>query len=386
MQERQFDIVLYGATGFTGRQAAKYLGSHAPKSLRWAIAGRDRAKLEAIGLNVPILLADAKNQSDVDSIVGKARVLLTMAGPFKLFGDPFVDACVRLGTDYLDISGEPARIRGLIDRYHKAAEAARVRIVNFCGVSSAPADLAVWLVNEALGKRLVEAKGFVRLGGGSFSGGTIASISDGIESGDAARERDIFLLNPERKSLPSPIEKDPCHIRYDGDVKAWTAPSPMGLSDTRAIRRSGALLGKDIRYQEYLEFPGAGGFFGALGFRTMIGLFGTAMSVRSLRNIVRKKIPPGAGPSEKAMDSGWYEIKVLGSSDTGQKAMATFKGKGDAGNRITVRCVCEAALALALDEQKSQQTYGVLTPSIALGQVLVDRLKRASLDITVSSL
>lgn len=132
MATREFDVVLYGATGFVGRHTVAYFGGNAPKGLRWAIAGRDRDKLEALGSGVPIRVADARNKADVDALAAKTRVILTTAGPFKLYGDPLVDACVRLGTHYVDISGEPARIRGLIDRYHREAKAAGVRIVNFC--------------------------------------------------------------------------------------------------------------------------------------------------------------------------------------------------------------------------------------------------------------
>lgn len=143
MAPREFDVVLYGATGFVGRQTVAYFGGNAPKGLRWAIAGRDGDKLEALGAGVPILAADARNQADVDALAAKTRLILPSAGPFKLYGDPLVDACVRLGTHYVDISGEPARIRGLIDRYHRDAKAAGVRIVNFCAMSSTPSDLGV---------------------------------------------------------------------------------------------------------------------------------------------------------------------------------------------------------------------------------------------------
>lgn len=383
MPAREFDVVLYGATGFAGRQAVAYFTEHAPKDLRWAIAGRDRAKLAALGAKVPVLVAEAKTQDEVDAVVAKTRVLLTTAGPFKLYGDPFVDACVRLGAHYVDISGETARIRGLIDRYHQTAEAAGVRIVNFCAISSTPADLGVYLLNKQLGDRLLEAKGFFRLGGGSFSGGTIASISHAHDTGDTLREKDIFLLNPDRQRAERPIERDPRRVRYDRDIKAWTTPSPMGLSDTRAVRRSGALAGRDIVYQEYATFPS---YFGALAFNTIFSLFGAAMSIRSMRGFLQKKMPPGTGPSEAAMDAGWFELQIWGKSDAGQKAMVALKGKGDAGNRITVKCLCESAFALAADEAELPRSFGVLTPSVAFGDVLVGRLQAAGIDITTHSL
>lgn len=384
MSAKEFDVVLYGATGFTGRQAVAYFTQRAPKGLRWAIAGRDQAKLMALGANAPILVAEATNQAEVDSIVTKTRVLVTTAGPFKLYGDPFVDACVRLGAHYVDISGETARIRSLIDRYHQTAKTTGVRIVNFCAISSAPADLGVFLLNRQLGGRLREAKGYFQLGGGSFSGGTIASMSHSHDIGDAAREKDIFLLNPHHQREATPIERDPRGVHYDRDIKAWTTPSPMGLSDTRAVRRSGVLTGRDVIYQEYAAFPG--GYFSAFGFNTIIGLFGTAMSIRPMRNFLQRKMPPGTGPSEAAMDAGWFELQVLGTSDAGKKAMVMLKGKGDAGNRITVKCLCESALALAMDEARLPRAFGILTPSVAFGDVLVERLRGAGIDIFAENL
>jgi short subunit dehydrogenase-like uncharacterized protein len=381
MSSRDFDVVLYGASGFVGRQAVAYFRRHAPGDLRWAIAGRDPAKLATLGAEAPILVADARTQGQVDAIVARTRVLATTAGPFRLFGDPFVDACVRLGTDYVDISGDAARIRDLVDRYHRAARVARVRLVNFCAVSSTPADLGVFLLGKQLGGRLREAKGFVRLGGGSFSGGTIASISHSHDSGDAARTRDILLLNPDLERRVLPLERDPQLVRYDCDAKAWTAQSPMGISDTRAVRRSGVLRGQDIAYQEYAVFPGWAGFFRALGFSTLLGLFGVAMRFRAVRRWLQKKMPPGTGPSETEMDAGWYELRLLGRSHDGHRARVIFKGQGEAGTRLTVKCLCESALALAVDRPRLPDMFGVLTPSAAFGDVLANRLRAAGIEI-----
>jgi short subunit dehydrogenase-like uncharacterized protein len=383
MSTREFDVVLYGATGFVGRQTVAYFAHNAPKGLRWAIAGRDHAKLAALGAEVPILTADARSQPDVDAIVAKTRVVLTTAGPFELYGDPLVDACVRLGTHYVDISGEPARIRALIDHYHQSAKVAGVRIVNFCAISSAPSDLGVYLLDKALGGRLREAKGYFRLGGASFNGGTIASISHAHETGVSAREKDVFLLNPDLGRPAKPLEFDPKGVHYDREVKAWTTASPMGVSNTRAVRRSAALTGHDIVYQEYATYPG---YLDALGFDTMIGLFNAAMSVRPVRQFLQRKLPPGSGPSDADMDAGWFELKMLGKSDRGQSAMVTMKGQGDVGNRITVRCVCESALAIALNEAELPAAFGVLTPSVAFGDVLVQRLENAGIGISATAL
>lgn len=381
MSTRDFDVVLYGATGFVGRQTVDYFIRNAPKELRWAIAGRNHAKLAALGAGVPILTAEARDQADIDAMVAKTRVIMTTAGPFKLYGDPIVDACVRLGTHYVDISGEPARIRALINRYHSSAKAAGVKIVNFCGMSSAPSDLGVYLLNKEFGGRLREAKGYFRLGGVSLNGGTIASISHAYETGVAALEKNVFLLNPEGGRRPTPVELDPKGVRYDREVKAWTTASPMGPSNTRAVRRSGVLNGHSIVYQEYATYPG---YFNAWQFNTMIGLFNAAMGVKAVRQFVQKKVPPGSGPSEADMDAGWFELKIFGKSDSGQSAMVTMEGKGDIGNRITVKCVCESALAIGLSEAALPVAFGVLTPSVAFGDVLAQRLVSAGIKIGIT--
>jgi short subunit dehydrogenase-like uncharacterized protein len=383
MPAKDFDVVLYGATGFVGRQAAAYLAQKAPKDLRWAIAGRDRAALASLGVDAPILIADARDQTAVDAIVARTRVLATTAGPFRLYGDPFVDACVRLGAHYVDISGETARIRDLIDRHDPAARAAAVRIVNFCAVSSTPADLGVFLLDKQLGGRLAKATGFYRLGGGSFNGGTIASISLSHDSGDAVREKNPFLLNPDSKRATGSIERDPRGVRYNHEIKAWTTPAPMGISDTRAVRRTGVLAGRDVFYQEYAVYPT---YLGALGFNTILNLFDAAMGLRPVRNFLKTRMPPGSGPSEAEMDAGWFELQILGVSDAGRKAKVTLKGRGDVGNRITTLCLCESALAIALDEARLPHAFGVLTPSVAFGDVLAKRLRSAGIEIVTQDL
>lgn len=380
MTEKRFDLVLYGATGFVGRQAVAYFREHAPRDLRWAIAGRDPAKLQALGAGVPILIADAGDGDQLDDLVGSTRVLASTAGPFRLHSDPLVEACVRLGAHYVDISGETARIRDLIDRHHEKAKAARVRIVNFCAASSIPADLGVWLLDQELEGRLKEAKGYYEIGGGSFNGGTIASIGLALESGDARRESDPFLLGPLSGRKPTPLEKDPKGVRYDRDIGAWTTLSPMGTSDTRAVRRSSLLKGRDVLYQEYSVFPG--GFGSALGFDTIFGLFNTAMRLGFVRRMLARKTPPGTGPSEAEMDAGWFKLRLFGRAGA-NKAVVTVSGRGDVGNRITTKCFCQSALALSLDEDRLPRVYGVLTPSVAFGDILLERLKSAGLEFSV---
>ncbi len=379
---REFDLILYGATGFTGRQAAAYLASRADPGLRWAVAGRDREKLTALGSSAPILVAATDRPAELDAMAARARVVLTMAGPFKRYGDPIVAACLRAGTDYCDISGETARIRGLIDRHNADAVEQRVRIVNFCGASSVPADLAVHLLDQRLGGRLVEAKAAVSIRGGSFNGGTIASIADAIESGDAAREADPFLLGPAGR-VPTPIEQDPTGLRFDPDLGAWMTPSPMGRSDTRAIRRSAALTGRDIVFQEYMGFGGAGAWRRAAGTVALLRGLDLAFGWTPTRRLLQRMTAPGQGPSEERMDAASYALRVWGRGAEGSTAHALIADAGDPANRVTVKCACESALALALEPEALPSRFGVLTPAVAMGDVLVRRLVAAGMTLDV---
>ena len=376
---REFDLILYGATGFTGRQAAGYLFHHAPAGLRWAIAGRDDHKLRELGLDIPVLLADATNVEQLGQLANRSSVVLTTAGPFRRYGDPLVRACVESGTHYCDISGETARIRDLIDTYHADAEAKRLKIVPFCGVSSVPVDLGVLLLDEQLQDKLVVVKAALSLEGGAFNGGTIASTIDGVESGDAARQLDPFLLGPPARK-PSPLERDPRGIRYDRDLRAWVIPSPLAQSDTRAVRRSGVLLHRDVPFQEYLGFRGATAVPRALGTLAVLTLMNLTYRFLWSRRLLSSIVKPGQGPTEKRMAQGSYRLHLWGLTEGGERAELTISGRGDAGNRITVLCACECALALALNEGLPER-YGVLTPSTAVGTVLAHRLRGAGITI-----
>jgi len=236
MARRDYDLVLYGASGFTGRQAVDYLARHA-RSLRWAIAGRDLAKLEAAreqaGAKADVLVAESDDQSAVDAVAERTRVLASTAGPFALYGGALVDACVRHGTHYADITGETPWVRDLIDRHHLRAAADGTRIIPCCGFDSVPSDLGTWLVvrhlREHLGAGCREVKAYFRMRGG-FNGGTLATALNLQESGQAARTRDPFLLNPPRRHSRAAMERnrDPVSARYDEDIDAWIGPYFMG--------------------------------------------------------------------------------------------------------------------------------------------------------------
>lgn len=370
---RDFDVILYGATGFTGRQTVAYFAQHAPAGLKWAIAGRNRAKLESLNAQVPLLAADAADQPGIDALVARTRVLLSTAGPFALYGTGIVDACVRLGTHYVDITGETAWVRTLIDRYHEKAAAEGTRIIPCCGFDAVPSDLGAMLIVKALGPDTREIKAFFKMRGG-LNGGTLASMMNMYESHADQTMNDPFLLSPSAARPARDLELDPSKETYDTDAQSWVTPFLMSKINTRVVRRSCALLGLDFAYQEYMKFSGS--FAGPLALVTAAGgsLFGHAMEYPTMRRVLRSVSPaPGEGPSQHTMDNGWFRCELIGEASNGRTASGVISDQGDPGNRVTVKCVCESALALALDPLPERA--GVLTPSTGIGDALVTRLR-----------
>ncbi|HVO97055.1 MAG TPA: saccharopine dehydrogenase NADP-binding domain-containing protein [Bryobacteraceae bacterium] len=367
---RDFDVILYGATGFTGRQTVAYFKKHAPPDLHWAIAGRNRAKLEALNAGVPVIAADSTDTAAIDTMAGRTRVVLNTAGPFARYGGAIVDACVRFGTHYADITGETAWVRGLIDRYHAKAEAEGTRIVPFCGFDSIPSDIGAMLISRALGPETSEVKAFFKMKGG-LNGGTFASAVNLFESGQQMVVRDLFLLSPGITRPPRDLERDPASALFDQDLQGWIAPFVMGSINTRVVRRSCQILGADFAYQEYTN---AGSHFAASLVSSGSAFFEKALASATMRGFLKKLAPaPGQGPSEKTMNSGWFRCDLFGRASDGRTARGVISDQGDPGNRVTVKCLCESAMCLAIE--KLPERAGVLTPSTALGDALVARLR-----------
>jgi short subunit dehydrogenase-like uncharacterized protein len=379
---RDFEIILNGATGFTGRQTVEYFKQHAPANLTWAIAGRNQSRLSALNANVAILIADASDQQAIDALVSRTKILLNTAGPFAIYGTGFVDACVRFHTHYVDITGETHWVRMLIDRYHEKAQSDGTRIIPCCGFDSVPSDLGAMLIAQALGPDTYEVKAFFKMKGG-LNGGTLASMLHMYESNANKIMSDPFLLSPSITRPPRDLEIDPSKETYDTDAKAWTSPFIMGKINTRVVRRSCAIRDQDFAYQEYTKFDGS--LAGPLALITTAGgsLFDRAMDVPTMRRILRTVSPaPGEGPSQHTMDTGWFRCELIGKASNGRTAQAVVAGQGDPGNRVTVKCLCESALALAKDQLPDRA--GVLTPSTGIGEALVTRLKARGMTFTAS--
>ncbi len=404
--KRKYDVVLYGATGFVGRQTVAYFAAHAQvrsAALRWALAGRNRDKLELVrrecggaAADAGIVLAAADDTRALNALARNAAVVLSTAGPFDLYGSKLVAACVKHGTHYVDITGETPWVHGLINQHHAQAVVDGTRIIPFCGFDSVPSDLGAWLMVQAMQQRhgvpCVDVKAGFSMRGG-LNGGTLASVLNIMASGQASAFADPFLLNPDTgRPRNSSGHADPHRPRFDTDFKAWMGPFFMGPINTRVVRRSAALLdyGPDFRYQEYLRV-GAGLVAGAAAASLSVGMgvSQAALAFAPVRRLAARVAPkPGEGPSQARMDNGSFRCELVGRGAKRQLLRGRVADQGDPGNRATTKMLCEAALCLALEPGRlpgGRTRGGVLTPASGLGQVLVDRLRGAGMTLEVDT-
>jgi len=403
--DRDFEIVLWGATGYTGRLVAEYLAT-APSAqgLRWALAGRDGAKLERVCADLtvtsphvaqlPILLGDAAAPSTLDAIARRTRVVCTTVGPYAKYGSELVAACVRAGTHTCDLTGELQWIRRMIDAHHEAARASGARIVHCCGFDSIPSDLGVFMLHEAAearGRRIARVDAVFGESSGGFSGGTVASMLGLLE--EVARDPgvkrlldDPYALDPSPRT-GGPDGPDAKGVAYERRLGRWTAPFVMAAINTRVVRRSNALLGypygKDFRYSERMSLPaGAAGLPAALALAGGSLAFQAAMQIGPVRGLVAKRLPqPGEGPSPETRAKGYFVARLLGEDDAGGAWRGEVQDRRDPGYGSTAVMLAESALCLARDALASPG--GVLTPASAMGAPLLARLRAAGMTWTV---
>ena len=399
---RQYDVVLYGASGFVGRQTVDYFANHpevASSGLTWALGGRSADKLEAVrkacgAKRAGIVVAEAHDAAAMDALARSAKVVLSTAGPFALYGSALVDACVRHGTHYVDITGETPWVKSMIDLHHASAKRKGARIIPFCGFDSIPSDLSAYLANAAMleryGEACVETKVAFSIRGG-FNGGTLASLFNMLASGQSQAMADPFLLNPGgTRPNNASAHCDPLGPRRDADFGAWLGPFMMSTINTRVVRRSAALLGyaDGYQYQEYLR-RGKGPVAAMAATSLSVGSFASQAALRlsPIRKLAQKLAPPpGAGPSEASMDGGSFRAQWVGHSASGKMVRGMLADKGDPGNRATTKMLCESALALALQLDAlpgGTKHGGLLTPASGLGDVLVQRLRAAGMTLQV---
>jgi short subunit dehydrogenase-like uncharacterized protein len=405
MSDRPYDVLLYGASGFVGKQTVEYFARHpAADRVRWAIAGRNRQKLEAVraevGVEIDILVADSQNQQAVDNIVSQTTVLLSTAGPFAIYGNALVDACVRLKTHYVDITGETPWIKTLIDRYHTQAALDGTRIIPSCGFDSVPSDLGTYLVARYLQQELslpcTSVNAYFQAAGG-LNGGTLASGFHLYDSNLASQLNDPFLLNPptaHSSTASTERHQDPTTPFYATDLKTWVCPFFMGPVNTRIVRRSNALFEQwqepysaDFTYQEYFKVDEPMSWLKATSITAGLALFVGVLQYPWLRSIIQPFLPQaGDGPSAQTMDEGWFSCELVGTAPNGSQVRGVIRDQGDPGNRATVKFLCESALCLILQSDRlpgGKTRGGILTPATGLGDVLIERLRQAGMTIEV---
>lgn len=404
---RDHDLVLFGATGFVGELIAGYLAHHAPPDLRVGLAGRSRAKLEAVRSRLPvaahewaIIEADTGHPDSLAAMAAGTRVLFTTVGPYAKYGLSVVEACARAGTHYGDLTGEVSFVREAIDRWDALARSTGARIVHACGYDSVPSDLAVLLLHQAAqadgAGGLTEVQLVARAKGG-FSGGTIESMRgqlDGMRTDPALRSLagDPYSLSLDRTAEPA--TRQPPDLGWIGrsDDGKWAGPFLMASVNTRIVRRSNALqgwaYGRSLQYGEVMG-TGRGPAGAVTAGATALGLrlVGAALALPLTRKLLDRVLPsPGAGPSEAARRSGWFHSQVTASTESGQRYRAVAAGPGDPGYAATAVMAGETALALALGGDRLPPASGSLTPATALGNILVERLREAGHTYEITSL
>jgi len=381
LRNAEFDIVVYGASGFTGRLVAEYLAQRygVGGALKWAMGGRDLAKLtrvrEEIGAGAaPLIVADTGDERSLQAMVDRSRAIITTVGPYQLYGEPLVAACAASGGDYLDLCGEPAWMRMMIDRYDAKAQSTGARILFSCGFDSIPFELGVWFLQETakvrFGGPVPRVLGRLRKSQGGFSGGTAASLKATAASADRdpsvlALLGDPFALTPGFSGPPQPPGAEPV---FDEVLNAWAAPFVMAPINTRNLHRSNALqkhaYGRGFVYDEMISTgPGAEGEAIARAIAAAPSPF-TAEGGPS----------PGEGPSTLEREQGFFDILFLGLAEDARQLRVAVAGDQDPGYGSTSKMIAETALCLLHDGEGVRG--GVWTPAAALGARLLERLRQ----------
>ncbi|MEE2692233.1 MAG: saccharopine dehydrogenase NADP-binding domain-containing protein [Pseudomonadota bacterium] len=378
--QREFDIVVYGASGYTGRLVADYLAAHYAKdaSLKWAMAGRSEKKLADVRAeigapaSIPLVVADADNPQSLRALARRAKCILTTVGPYQLYGEPLVAACAEAGTDYVDLCGEPAWMAAMIGKYDATAKKSGARIVFSCGFDSIPFDLGVFFLQqkarEKFGAPCREVKARVRKMKGKFSGGTAASLKATMAA--AFKDPAVIetLKNPFALAQGFAGPKQPSGSKpvYDEAAGVWLAPFVMAPINTKNVHRSNALLGhaygEDFLYSEMMMTgPGEQG-------EKM------ANAVAADTSLMGDDAPkPGEGPTKEERETGYYDVLFIGETAKGESLKASVKGDMDPGYGSTSKMIAEAAIALI--RERTDTPGGVWTPAPAMDAALIKRLE-----------
>ncbi len=399
--DTEFDLVLWGATGFTGRLAAEKLAARigGRTDLRWAIGGRDKAELEVLrsslgadAADVPTIIGDSLDPASMEALAARTRVVCSTVGPYAMYGSDLVAACAQAGTHYCDLAAEPHWIRKMMDTHEAKAVESGARIVHSCGMDSIPSDVGVFLLQqraaELYGKPCSQVRMRVTEMRGGFSGGTAASLLHGTSAGredptiGRAMTEPYYLAPDGRRQGPDePDDMRSVEVEYDEDLQVWTKPFFMGPMNSKIVRRTNALLGypygEDFRYDEARAVAdGVSGRFKAKAEALGYVAFVKAVGFPPTRALLKKYVLPasGEGPDRATRESGQWKVVLIGKLDDGTTLKMLVTGKGDPATDSTTRMLTESALCLADEEEKIPVGGGSWTPAAAMGDLLLDRL------------
>ncbi|WP_250028759.1 saccharopine dehydrogenase family protein [Paractinoplanes maris] len=407
---RDHDIVVYGASGFVGALTARYLAEHAPAGTRLALAGRSAPRLAAVrdklGVDWPVLVADADDDAALARLAASTRVVLSTVGPYLKYGAALTAACAESGTDYVDLTGEVVFARQSIDANHERARETGARIVHSCGFDSIPSDIGVHVLAQQVAAdgegELTDTAMVVTSMSGGVSGGTIDTLRHQLDvmRNDRGLRRlaaSPYSLSPDRNQEPDLGRQGDVATVKGADVhptlRGTLAPFFMASYNTRVVRRSNALhnhrYGRRFRYRELMSVGTSPiSPLIANGLKLGFGALVAGMMLPPTRFVLDRVLPaPGSGPSEKAQRDGHFTVDFFTTTTTGARYGARFRAQGDPGYAATAVMLGESALALALDgDALPASGGGVLTPATAIGDALVTRLRATGMEITARRL
>ncbi|CAM9412960.1 unnamed protein product [Discosporangium mesarthrocarpum] len=414
---KPFDVVVLGATGFTGCLVAKYILTTygaSPPGFKWAVVGRSEEKLKALkdrlaaevdeaATSIPSITADTNDETSLKDLVAKTKVVMTTVGPYRTYGNKVVAACAGAGVHCVDLTGESLWVRDVIEKHHAEAERTGAKIVPSCGFDSVPADLGAFMMVEHMKKIHARSPDIVKYmcddAKGGFSGGTMATVLDVMDlawkGGGAIRKQmnDPLLLIPKDKALSTAEVPPVSPFGYDSDIPGWTAPFPAASHDSKLVYRSASLLnyGSSFKYTEVMAYKGrVKALLTSLLVTTALTLGGIFLFFPPTRFLLKRFVipAPGQGPSKKARDEGYFWNNWVAKAGSGADEVVirgvVGSDKGDPGYKETAKMLAESGLCLALDSDKIVwKSGGVLTTASAMGHPLLERLRKAGMTWTV---
>ena len=389
---KPYDVIVFGATSFVGKILSRYLANQPAGTLRWAMAARSQTKLDELsrelGIDVPLLIADASDETSLKALCGQTKVIISTVGPYALYGEPLVRACVETGTDYCDLTGEIQWASRMIKRYEAAAKASGARIVHCCGFDSIPSDLGVHFLQQEAQSSFGETCNSVKMRvwkmRGGASGGTVASLMNAVKEAkaDPAVRREMtdpYAICPadDYKRVRQPNVQG---VQFDADFKRWLGPFVMATVNTRVVHRSHALQGypwgEGFTYDEAM-CTGVGAKGAVTAGVVAAGIAGVMIgsAFSPTRALLGKVLPaPGEGPSPAEQENGFYDLRFIGRTASAKTLSVKVFGDRDPGYGSTGKMLAQAAMCLAFDTPKAEFAGGFWTPASLFGERLISRL------------